>query len=411
MLGKKKNKNIEMSSNETTEMNNMSLFENEALKQLMDYFVSPTNTILSQLNEEKLTDEQFDEEIISRLNLFCSGKDEIAQNDEFKKNIINKFKKQITGYGFLDEYLNDDSISDIRLVNDKYFRITKRGKKETIKAPFSDRQDYIRYVRVIVAKNKVNTGRRNSIKRFCDAKSNEKAILRFSITTEVINANELPQLHIRKILKNKITLERLIEMGMLDKSTSEKLVEKVLASKGILFVGKGSAGKTTLMNALLPYIPHHKDVLVVQETDELHDNNHPGIHFQHIIDNNGESVVNYDLSDLLENGLTSDIDYIVVSEIKDKEAAMFLDAAYTGYQCWASLHAMSAEDGLDRLVDLALRDSSYTKKELTHMFRYIETIVFLKDFKIKEIAEAVGFDDELRRPIYKTTHYDNKAGE
>lgn len=50
----------------------------------------------------------------------------------------------------------------------------------------------------------------------------------------------MPYLHIRKIPKNKYTMEQLIEAGMASKETFDYLMNAVANRDGILFTGKGA---------------------------------------------------------------------------------------------------------------------------------------------------------------------------
>ena len=87
--------------------------------------------------------------------------------------------------------------------------------------------------------------------------------------TNFVTSTGLPYLHIRKIPKDKYSMDKLVELGMMDEIVKDFLIEQAKTSTGILFTGKGASGKTTLMNAMIEEIPHDKSVLVIQENEEL----------------------------------------------------------------------------------------------------------------------------------------------
>ena len=128
---------------------------------------------------------------------------------------------------------------------------------------------------------------------------------------------------------------------------------------------------------------------------------HPDIMFQHIVTNRGEGKIQYELKDLARNALLLDLDYFIIGEIKGDEAVHFLTAAYTGHQCWASVHGISSTEAIDKLADYAMHASSYSKAELMKMLRTMEVIVFMEDFKVKEISEVVRFDESTKTLVYK----------
>lgn len=119
--------------------------------------------------------------------------------------------------------------------------------------------------------------------------------MRFTVITEFLTSHGLPYLHIRKIAKDKISMQKLLELDMFDEKVMKYLINKAKNANGILFTGKGASGKTTVMNALLDEIPFDKSGLVIQENEELFSKVHPDLMFEHIITNSGESKVQYTL--------------------------------------------------------------------------------------------------------------------
>ena len=190
-------------------------------------------------------------------------------------------------------------------------------------------------------------------------------------------------------------------MPIYQQKTKEFLIEEAKTSTGILFTGKGASGKTTLMNAMIEEIPHDKSVMVIQENEELFTVSHPETMFQHIVTSRGEGKIQYDLSDLARNGLLVDLDYFIIGEIKGGEALYFLNAAYTGHRCWASVHGVNSTEAMDKLADYIKYESDYTKEDALRMLRGIKLVVFMSDFKVREISKVVGWDDEKKNLKYE----------
>ena len=91
-------------------------------------------------------------------------------------------------------------------------------------------------------------------------------------------------------------------------------------------------------------------------------------------------------------------DVVVIGELKGEEAMVFFDAVSTGHRGYATVHSDSSLNTIDRLVTLMKRDSKaqmYTDKYLRKLLAAsVDVVIFMKDFKICEIAEVI-YDREV----------------
>lgn len=389
---------------------------------LVETPVEETESIKYEFNKEKTSDELL-RDIIEHftivdkksLNLVQRGvlsKDDFVEqvktfivhrgvSEEQAQETVAAFKKYIWGYHVLDDFIYDPTISDIKVINENNIRVKRLGKRESTDVKFASKSDFVAFVNYIAIKNKTNISDINAIQTFTDKETNPDFILRFDVMTSFITSTGTPYVHIRKIPKDKYTMDKLVELGMFDEETKNFLITQAKESSGILFTGKGASGKTTLMNAMIEEIPHDKSVLVIQENEELFTVNHPEIMFQHIVTSRGEGKIEYSLSDLARNGLLIDLDYFIIGEIKGGEALYFLNAAYTGHRCWASVHGVNSTEAMDKLADYIKYESDYTKEDALRMLRGIKLVVFMQDFKVKEISKVVGWDEKAKNLKYE----------
>ena len=328
---------------------------------------------------------------------------------------LTKLEKYIWGYYIIEDLINDEHISDIKIYNENNIRVKRYGKRFPGNVKFHNKEDYLRFVDIICSRNRVSLSDIDAIQTFTDIDSNENARLRFNLTSSIINCNRKPVVHIRKIPKKKKTLAELVNNldinGNPDpmfpaelKPILEWMAEE---SSGILFTGKGASGKTTLMNAMIDNIPETYSGLVIQENDELF-SKHPDMMYQHVIQSRGESKIQYTLKDLAINGLLTDLDYFIIGEIKGEEAAYFMNAAYTGHKCWSSVHGVSSTEAMDKLADYVKYGTDYPKEDILRMLHYMRFVIFMKDYHVEEISEVVGFSNETHDLIYKPVY---KRGE
>ena len=162
----------------------------------------------------------------------------------------------------------------------------------------------------------------------------------------------------------------------------------------MIICGKNGSGKTYLLNALLDETKVEESVLVVQENEELFSNKHPDMMFQHIVTRKGDKKVSYGLKELVVNGLLTDIDHLVIGEIKGEEALYFITATLTGCLGMTTIHSVNAAGALDKMADYCKWESDYSREEIYKLLSGVKTIVYMKDFKVQEIVENYGWDEK-----------------
>lgn len=332
-------------------------------------------------------------------------KDRLTEKD--KCYIINELFNAVYKYHVLTPLIKDPVIMDIKVLNYNKIRVKANGERQTSNLQFDSMEDYVSFVEGIAYRNNIDISAA-AMSHFVDD-SDEDFLLRVNITTTYVASNPVPYMHIRKIAKNKPSINYLIEHKMITKELALWLIDKAKNSRGMIFVGKGGSGKTTLMNVLLEYIPYSRSVLVSQDNPELFSNNHPDMMFYHTVEAQGYNANYpvYDLKDISKNGLLVDIDYFIIGEIKGAEAMYFLNASFTGAQCWASLH--SGVPTLDKLADYVMYESKYNRKQALSMLQNLQYVIYMDHFQVQEITEVFPWSDELDNLRYETVYTHQKG--
>lgn len=367
------------------------------MDEVLDYFIIHNSQLLANMHRGS--------PIQNRGKVLKIAREQFAKKgltDKQLNTILDEFSTYLWGYYVLEPLISNQNISDIKCFSYNHIRIKECGLRKDSNIKFQDQKDYKQFVQLIAVKNRMNLSDMNSVTTFTDKDSNSDFILRFTITTEFVNSTDSPYVHIRKISKKKYRLGELIALGMLSAKQAVYLKNAVVESGGILFTGKGASGKTTLMNTLIEEIPHDKSGLFIQENEELFtypisEGGHPDMMFEHIVTNRGEGKINYTLSMLTRTGLLQDLDYIGIGEIKGDEAADFMKASYTGQQCWATVHGKNSIEAIYKLADYIKQAVHYDFEECLRMLTGIETVIFMKNFKVEEISEVRGFDEENKK--------------
>ncbi len=162
----------------------------------------------------------------------------------------------------------------------------------------------------------------------------------------------------------------------------------------VMVIGETAAGKTTTLNALLMFIPPEAKVVSIEDTREIqlhHENwiaevTRTGIEGQEI-----------DMYDLLRAALRQRPDYIVVGEVRGKEAMTLFQAMSTGHAGYATFHAGDVNQLIYRLENPPLNVPRV-------MIQFLDSIAVqfmwsyrgIRKRRVREIVEIVGLEPESK---------------
>ena len=374
----------------------------ETYSALMNSYTKDRFNIIFDVRDKKATIEDFKNDVRDFCKTYYPTEDNVEE-------IAQELVENLFGYSILTPLIENKDISDIKVHDWDNIIIKTKGKKTVSDVKFNDVDQYNRFIESVITRNKVNASTLNAIQRFTDDDSFDDFILRFTLVTPFLTTKGNYELIIRKVPKNFYSMDNLVTEGMMSEDIKDMLIE-AWKKGSILICGANSSGKTTILNALKEEIPHDKSVLVIQQAEELSTKDHPDMIFLHSIEGSNESEVKYTLKELSIAGLTMDVEYFIIGEIKGAEACYLLNASYTGQTCAGTIHANDSENAIDKLVDYALDAGTYTKSELMRMMTCFKTVVFMKDFKVQKISEVTGVDNSGATSVLKyKTLYEREA--
>ena len=364
------------------------------LKRLIDDFSTQKQQTLIQMKKGSLSREDF----LAEVSAFVRESYEL--DPDKGKELVDMFEQYIFGYSRISPLIDDTEISDIRIISFDNIRIKRKGKRMDAGICFQSEKEYRQFVDFVATKNQVNLSNLNAIQRFTDTDSHPDFILRFTISMPLVNTYSEPYLCIRKVPRNFPQMQELVDCEMMSRELAELLIQR-FRTGSTLICGGNSSGKTSILNALKETLPDDMSILVAQQADELTTKWHPDMMFLHSLPGTGESVVHYDLKHISIAGLTMDVEFFIIGEVKGEEALYLLNAAYTGQMCAATIHAPSADKALDKLVDYAMYESRYSRKELMKMMECFTTTIFMERYKVRQVYANKGWNEEKEAMEYE----------
>src|SRR5881409_1918147 len=267
---------------------------------------------------------------------------------EERRQIIREITDDILGYGPLEPFLRDDSVTEVMVNAYDRIYVERLGKLERTGAAFADNSHLLRIIDKIVSQ----VGRRvDEASPMVDARLPDGSRVNAIIPPLALKG---PTLTIRKFSRDPYTANDLIAFGTITAQAAQFLAACVKGKLNILISGGTGTGKTTTLNALSAFVPDDERIVTIEDAAELQ------LQQDHVItlearppNIEGEGEVR--IRELVRNALRMRPDRIIVGEVRGPETLDMLQAMNTGHEgSLTTIHANSPRDALSRLETLVL---------------------------------------------------------
>jgi pilus assembly protein CpaF len=265
-----------------------------------------------------------------------------------RRQLVREITDDILGYGPLEPFLRDDSVTEI-MVNshDKVF-VERAGKIERARATFADNAHLLRIIDKIVSQ----VGRRiDEASPMVDARLPDGSRVNAIIPPLSLRG---PTLTIRKFSRDPYTMDDLVAFGTITAKSAQFLAACAKGKINVLISGGTGTGKTTTLNALSAFVPGEERIVTIEDAAELQ------LQQEHVITlearpPNIEGQGEVRIRELVRNALRMRPDRIIVGEVRGAETLDMLQAMNTGHEgSLTTIHANSPRDALSRLETLVL---------------------------------------------------------
>jgi pilus assembly protein CpaF len=315
---------------------------------------------------------------------------------EERRQLVREITDDILGYGPLEPFLRDDSVTEVMVNAYDRIYVERSGRLERTPAAFVDNAHLMRIIDKIVSQ----VGRRvDESSPMVDARLPDGSRVNAIIPPLALRG---PTLTVRKFARDPYTMNDLIGFGTVTGKSAQFLSACVRGKLNVLISGGTGTGKTTTLNALSAFVPNDERIVTIEDAAELQ------LQQEHVITlesrpPNIEGQGEVRIRELVRNALRMRPDRIIVGEVRGAETLDMLQAMNTGHEgSLTTIHANSPRDALSRLetlvltagVDLPLRA---IREQISSAFDLLVQIQRLVDGsrRITHVTEVLRMESDV----------------
>jgi flagellar protein FlaI len=297
------------------------------------------------INEIIEVDEKAVKAVSSKNGKFIksSKRDKIKATSLQKSNIEYYIIKNLIGGGPLECFMRDPYLEDIHIVTGHKIHLTHKvfGMIKT-NVQITDEEGHL-FARKLSEKMGTPVSEGQPI---------VDGVLPDGSRGNIIYSDSIslkgPSMTIRRFSETPISITQLIKWKTLSSGISAYLWLCLQYGRSFFICGGTACGKTTTMNAIIPFIPPEKKIYTAESTPEMHV---PHTVWQQLLTKTaGPEEGRVDLFDLLKAALRSRPDYIIPGEVRGAEGSIVFQAMQTGHPCITTFHAGSITKVIQRFT-------------------------------------------------------------
>ncbi len=309
-------------------------------------------------------------------------------------------------FGPIQEYLNNDDITDISYSNggQVWLKTLSKGvyrvENPALNNAFMEKMAFQCANSMGKSFNMANP--------FLDAESAE---LRMNFVHESIARNGIAVLIRKTPAKIRLEKEKILKEDYIRLDIHDFILKCVEGHCNILVSGETGSGKTEFVKYMAAHTKYNEKIITIEDTLELHlDRIFPE---RDIVAMKTNNIASY--ADVLVTCMRQNPRWILLSEVRSAEAVMAVrDSISSGHNILSTIHADKAESIPSRLYSL-LESSIDMDQFLRSIHRYVQLGVHVKGYYSpelqrfkREVAEVVEFyvteDNQVgHNLIYKKT--------
>lgn len=334
--------------------------------------------------------ERTKEEIIENSTLMLIDSYSIKMDTKAIHKILYYIKRDYIGYERLDTLMKDTQIEDISCDGPDIPIFVYHRKYHNLRTNVSF---HVQNLDPFVVKLAQRCGKQISLgEPLINSTLPDGSRLNASLGKEVTFRGS--SFTIRKFREHAFTPADLIRNSTYSADILAYLWLAVENEKSMIFAGATAAGKTSSLNSVSLFIPPVAKIVSIEDTHELmlhHMNWIGSVTRESFAKTN--SACDIDMYELLRQALRQRPEYIIVGEIRGKEAMTLFQAMNTGHTTCSTMHADSVDTVISRLEGDPLNIPRVMIQALDILC--IQKMIIMGDNRIRRldtIVEFIGID-------------------
>lgn len=357
-----------------------------ALEHSVDEVRKYLTTNYPELFQDTLSNDYAREKIKEKVSEFVRTRAIKIEGIDGLDETIKTINLEILDFGVITEYLENESVEEIRVNSPFDIRIVVNGREYETRKKFTSEN-----VSINIAKKIVRTvGKTLSPSSpIVDARLKNGQRVACIISPNALSGINLT---IRKQKKEVFTAEKLIKFGTATENMFEFLDILGDAEISNMVIGPTNSGKTATLQTILTRLADknkERRIITMEDTAEL--NIKGAIAWE---TRNGVSLL-----DLLIHSLRQSPETMVLGEMRGKEAQTVVAAANTGHQLYNSFHANGPADAPTRVLQMYMMGPTTLTQDmiLDMIIAAFSLCIFQKKLKdgsrkIMSISELEGYE-------------------
>lgn len=294
------------------------------------------------------TKEEEKEEVIEKKVLELINRYKKDIKDESIHKLLYYLKRDYIYYGKIDPLIRDNKIEDISCdAPENPIFVYHQDYQKNIKTNLSFSEKNLNSFIIKLAQK---SGRHISVADpMVDGSLPDGSRIQLCLGKEVTDKGS--NFTIRKFREDPFSPVELIKSNTFSIEEMAYLWLCIQNNCNLIFIGGTASGKTTSMNATSIFIPPESKIVSIEDTRELslpHGNWISLVTRQSL---GSEKEGEVEMFELLRSALRQRPEYLLVGEVRGKEAKTLFQAMNTGHSSYSTLHAESVESAIDRLTN------------------------------------------------------------
>lgn len=326
-------------------------------------------------------------------------------------------RRDFTGYGPVDVMMHDPDIEDISCdgpgTNVFLYHRRYGSMESNVMFPAADELDGF------VIRMAQRSGKQITIADpLLDSSLPDGSRLQATLGREVTDNGST--FTIRRFRDNPLSPIDLVRMGTMSADLLAYCWIIVQFGANVMLAGGTASGKTTTLNTISLFIPRQAKIVSIEDTREI---NLPHKNWVRSVTrggSRGNDLKRVDMFDLLTAALRQRPEYILVGEVRGKEATVAFQAMATGHTVLGTIHADSPRSVVYRLESEPINIPRIVIQSLdVILMQALLTVGGRRQRRIQEVAEIVGIDPAskellthgvfMRNPTNDQLHYTGRS--